>query len=117
MEAARRAAKDCGILEEMQAAFGSIQKNKPVWKDANAYSKLFSSLGFKVKICRVEERKYKCASRFERAGMTATVSPIMNMVPEDKKLLFATKYVQYVEDPYTICHKAVVVHAVKVTDI
>ncbi|XP_067946991.1 trans-aconitate 2-methyltransferase-like [Watersipora subatra] len=116
MLAARKAAHDCGIQNEMQAAMMAIRKQLPIWKDMAAYKKLISSLGFQVKTCKVEERRYTCETKFERAGMTVTVSPFMNHVPQDKKLLFATKYVNYLEDPYTIHHKAVVVHAVKVSN-
>lgn len=114
MMAAKKAAHDCGIQNEMQTAMMSIKKQMPVWKDMTSYSRLITSLGFQVKTCSVQERRYTCKSRFERAGMTVTVSPFMNHVPQDKKLLFATKYVNYLKDPFTINHKAVVVHAVKV---
>ena len=113
MMAAKKAAQDCGITHEMQTAIMAIKKQMPIWKDINAYTKQIRSMGFRVKTCKVQERHYVCRSKFERAGMTVTVSPFMNHVPNDKKLLFATKYVNYLKDPYTIHHKAVVVHAIK----
>jgi len=117
MMAAKRAAEDCGIVNEMQAAILAVKKMVPIWKDASSYSRLISSLGFVVKTCRVENRQYRCKSKFERAGMTVTVSPFMNHVPQDKKMLFATKYVSYLADPFIIYHKAVVVHAMKIRSI
>lgn len=116
MMAAKRAADDCGITNEMQSAIMAIKKAMPIWKDVVAYTKQIRSAGFRVITCKVEERHYVCKSKFERAGMTVTVSPYMNHVPQEKKLLFATKYVSYLKDPYTIHHKAVVVHAIKVQD-
>lgn len=116
MLAAKMAAQDCGIQNEMQTAMMTIRKQMPVWKDMTAYARLIASLGFRIRTCKVEERQYICKSKFERAGMTVTVSPFMNHVHQDKKLLFATKYVSYLKDPYTINHKAVVVHAIKIKD-
>lgn len=117
MAAAKKAAQDCGIMSEIQTAMMSIKKQVPAWKDVSSYGQLITSLGFTVKTCELEERHYICESRFERAGMTITVSPFMDHVPQDKKLLFATKYVSYLKDPYTIHHRAVVIHAIKVRDI
>lgn len=116
MMAAKKAAQDCGITNEMQNAIMTIRKQTPIWKDVAEYSKQIKSLGFRVKTCKVEERHYVCKSKFERAGMTVTVSPFMNHVPTEKKLLFATKYVSYLKDPFTIHHKAVIVHAIKIQD-
>ena len=64
MMAAKKAAHDCGIQNEMQAAMMTIRKQMPVWKDITAYSRLVASLGFRVKTCKVEERQYVCKTRF-----------------------------------------------------
>lgn len=113
MMAAKKAAQECGIMQEMQMAMMAIKKQTPVWKDETTYAKLISSLGFTVKKCKVVERHTKCSSRFERAGMTLTVSPFLLHVPKDKKLLFATKYVSNLKDPLTIRHNAITIHAIK----
>lgn len=113
MLAAKKAAQECGVQQEMKTAIMTIKKQMPIWKDMTAYSKLLTSMGFTVKTCSVRERHFSCKSRFERAGMTATVSPFMHHVPKDKRLLFATKYVSNLKDPFTIHHNAVVIHATK----
>jgi len=117
MRAATKAARECGILKEMQSAIMSRKKQMPVWKDPVEYMNLINSMGFKVKKCEVVDRHFQCDSAFERAGMTVVVSPFMLHVPVEKRLLFATKYVANLKDPFTIHHKAVVVHAIKVKNL
>lgn len=117
MLAAKKAAQECGIEQEMQAAIMMTKRQMPIWKDPVAYADLVTSVGFNVKMCKVVERHFRCASKFERAGMTVTVSPFMLHVPKEKRLLFATKYVSNLRDPYAIHHKAIIVHATKVREL